>query len=546
MLVSVNSDGETIERAIVFEEAFGYRRLSAQRCVSEWVSQFAKALVQVDLGLRSDGPVLFVILRLRESQFTAADEDWILKPGEHAGGRVVNLSELEYQERANFLTRFNDCAAQRLGLEPHQVIGVLGELFAKFGERRATVRHPISAPALVSVGGKKETAAVSDISEGGALVKTPSPPVLKVQAKVELEVTLPSGPVRAEATVVDVSERGVALKFAPGTAEAEKIPEKLAALEPVKLDSQLTVAELVAAPGMERLGNYELRSLLGTGGAAEVHYAFALDGPLKGQDVALKRLHKRRSQDGEAIRQFEVEQKTLSLLKHPNIVRALDVGSFDGQQYLAMELIEGHDLGQIVRKARIKKKQLPVEVACFAAKTLLEALAAVHNAKDADGTALELVHCDVSPHNLFVAQDGQIKLGDFGSSRRNGVVVAHIMRQGRPTYLSPELIEGRVSQAADLWAAGVTLYELLTLEQPFSGNSMDELRIAIRGDKREVPLMKRRKDTSGPLEAVLKRALEKNPALRYQSAKDFAAAVAPHFHAVRAPKQLVQFVKELF
>jgi serine/threonine-protein kinase len=277
-----------------------------------------------------------------------------------------------------------------------------------------------------------------------------------------------------------------------------------------------------------------------------VHYAFALDGPLKGQDVALKRLHKRRSQDGEVIRQFEVEQKTLSLLKHPNIVRALDVGEHEGQRYLVMELVEGRDLGQIVRKARIKKKPLPVEVACYAAKVLLDALTAVHAAKDAEGQPLELVHCDISPHNLFVATDGQIKLGDFGSARRGGVVLAHIMRQGRPTYLSPELIEGHVYQSADLWAAGVTLYELLTLEQPFSGNSIEELRIAIRGSKREVPLMQRRKDTSGPLEAVLKRALEKNPALRYQSAKEFANAVAPHFHPVRAPRQLAQTVKELF
>lgn len=546
MLVSVNSDGETIERAIVFEEAFGYRRLSAQRCVSQWLSEFDESLLQVDLGLRSDGPVLFVILRLREDRFADADQRRIVGPGEHAGGRVVNLSELEYQERGNFLTRFNDCTHQRLGLAPDQVNQVLDELFAKFGERRQTVRHPVSAPAVVTVGGQKEAAAVTDLSEGGALVKTPNPPVLKVQAKVELEVTLPSGPVRAEATVVDVSERGVALQFAPGTAAAEKLPEKLAALEPAKLDSQLTVESLVAPPGMERMGRYELRALLGTGGAAEVHYAFALDGPLKGQDVALKRLHKRRAQDGEVIRQFEVEQKTLNLLKHPNIVRALDVGAFEGQRYLVMELIEGRDLGQIVRKARTKKKQLPVEVACYAAKVLLDALVAVHTAKDAEGTPLELVHCDVSPHNLFVATDGLIKLGDFGSARRAGVVVAHIMRQGRPTYLSPELIEGHVSQAADLWAAGVTLYELLTLEQPFSGNSIEELRIAIRGSKREVPLMQRRKDTSGPLEAVLKRALEKNPALRYQSAKEFANAVAPHFHPVRAPKQLAQTMKELF
>jgi eukaryotic-like serine/threonine-protein kinase len=542
MLVSVDSTGETIERAIVFEEAFGYRRLSAQRCVIQWLSQFAESLLQVDVGLREVGTVLFVVFRFRQDRFGEADDALITGAGEHAGGRVLALSELEYQERGNFLNRFNECTHQRLGISPKQVGGVLLEFFKRAGERRAAVRHPVEAPGLVTVDGKTEKAAVADLSSGGALIKTANPPGVK--AKVELEVTLPSGPVRAPATVVNVSKRGVSLQFTP--AAAPVLTEKLAALEPTKLDTQLTVAALVAPPTtFERVGPYELRTLLGTGGTADVHLAAVLEGPRKGQNVAIKRLHKRRAQDPEAVRRFEFEAKTLGLLQHQNIVRAFEVSVLDGQQHLVMELIDGHDLGHILRKARAKKKQLPVDVACFAVKVLLDALHAVHSAKDAAGEPLELVHCDVSPHNLFVAKTGAIKLGDFGLSRRSGTVLTHIVKQGRPTYLSPELLDGQVSQSADLWAAGVSLYELLTFEQPFAGNTIDELTAAIR-QKREVPLMERRRECSGPLEAVLKSALEKDPSRRFKSAKEFSDAVAPHFHPVRAPQQLAALMKELF
>ena len=155
------------------------------------------------------------------------------------------------------------------------------------------------------------------------------------------------------------------------------------------------------------------------------------------------------------------------------------------------------------------------------------------------------MHGDVSPHNLFVSKTGVIKLGDFGLARRAGVVVARAVNEGRPSYLSPETLDGEVAVSGDLWAAAVTLYELLTLEHPFVGNTIDELTLAIRTG-RERPLRERREECSGPLEAALRAALEKNRALRFQTAKAFADALQPHFHPVRAPRQLPDFVKSLF
>ncbi len=532
MLRAVSSPVETIERAIVFEQASGAQRLNAQHCVSQWTSQLDESLLQVDLGLHAGSAALSVILRLREDRFSDADHARIVAAGEAAGGRVVALSELEYQERGHFLTRFNGCTQQRLGLPPDEVRSVLEQLWASapapVDERRAAPRHPVQGPAVVTMGARQVDGTVENLSTGGALVRTTPPPVL--QAKVELELQLPGGSVRTKATVVNVSARGAGVQFTE-------------ALPPTKLAT--LVAPGPDATASERVGPYELLSLLGQGGTGEVHFARVLEGPARGQHVAVKRLHKRRAHDAEAVKHFEAEAKTLSLLKHPNIVRTIDAGVFEGQQLLVMEAIDGHDLGQVLRRCRARKKPLPVDSACFIGKTLLEALSAVHGAEDEAGEPLELVHGDVSAHNLYVSKQGALKLGDFGLARRAGEGVAHRVEEGRPTHLSPEMLDGNLSPAADLWAAAVTLYELLTLELPFSGNTLAELTLAIR-NQRERPIRELRDDCSGPLEAVLKCALEKDPALRFQTAKAFAQAVVPHYHPVRTPSRLAAVVGELF
>ena len=179
------------------------------------------------------------------------------------------------------------------------------------------------------------------------------------------------------------------------------------------------------------------------------------------------------------------------------------------------------------------------------AKVLLDALGAVHGVKDEEGALLELVHGDVSPHNLFISKVGLIKLGDFGLARRAGKEGARAVKEGRPSYLSPDALSGEVATSGDLWAAAVTLYELLTLEQPFTGNTLDELTNAIRST-RELPLRERRDECSGPLEAVLRQALEKNRALRFPNAKSFADAVSVHFHPVRTPMRVASVIGDLY
>jgi len=542
MLRRVSSPVETIERAIVFENALGARRIIAQQCVSECVSQFDYALLQVDLGLHAATRTVYVVLRLREDRFTDTSHARIVAAGEESEGRVVALSELDYQERAHFLTGFSACTQQQLGLQPEDVPAALEALLAEpTAERRATPRLQVQAPAVVTMGAQKVAGTVENLSLGGALVRTSPTPVL--QTKVELELQLPGGAVHREATVVNLSARGAGLQFTqalPAT-KLEALP--VARLEAVPAPNQPAPAP--EARALERVGNYELLSLLGQGGTGEVHFARVLDGPHQGEHVALKRLHQRRAHDAEAMKDFEAEATTLSQVKHANIVRTLESGVFEGQRFLVMEAIDGRDLGQVLRRCRSRKTPLPVEVACFAVKTLLEALSAVHLAKDDAGQPLGLVHGDVSPHNLYVSKAGALKLGDFGLTRRAGKGVAHRVEQGRPSYFSPEMLDGDLSPAADLWAAAVTLYELLTLRPPFSGDSLEQLTEAIR-HTRERPVRELNDDSSGPLEAVLKCALEKDPSRRFQTARAFADALVPHYHPVRAPLQLPKVLADLF
>jgi serine/threonine-protein kinase len=535
---------ETVERAIVFEEASGFRRVSAVRCVDLWVSALDEVLAQVDLGLRKVGPVLFVVLRLREDLFTDGTQAAIVNAGEHAGGRVVALSDLEYQERGAFLTRFAECDLQRLGLPFDAAVTALEELFSQVPERRAEARQPVGAPAVVTVGDRQLPGALQNLSPGGALFQPHAAPAA-LRERVEFKAQLPTGEVKAAATVVSVSEKGVSLQFA---AEARpKVQETLKSLPAPKLESQLTVDALVATPGaaapsgeVERVGPYEVLGQLGSGGTSRVHFARVAAGKQAGQLVALKRLHPRRAQDPAAVRAFEAEAATLKRLNHPNIVRVLDSGVIDGHHCLVTELVEGYDLMQVLRRYRARAQKLPIEVACYVVKVLLDALAAVHEAKDPSGAPLRLVHGDVSPHNVFVSKTGTIKLGDFGLTRRSGE--AHAWKEGRPTYLAPEAFEGTLAPSVDLWAAAVTLYELLTLEPPFTGDSVDALVAAIR-TRREAPLREKRAECSGPLEALLRSTLEKGPALRLATAKEFASALAVHFHPVRAPRQLPEVLK---
>src|SRR5690606_2963090 len=166
-----------------------------------------------------------------------------------------------------------------------------------------------------------------------------------------------------------------------------------------------------------RFGNYEILARIGRGGMAEVSLARIVEGPRAGQEVALKRLLPELAKNPQYVDLFCGEADLSRMLVHPNIVRVYEAGAAEDTYYIAMERIDGRDLGQILARCRERRIVLPVDFALFLIHELLQALAAAHTAKGPNGQFLNVVHCDVSPSNVFISRMGEIKLGDFGIAK---------------------------------------------------------------------------------------------------------------------------------
>jgi serine/threonine-protein kinase len=306
-------------------------------------------------------------------------------------------------------------------------------------------------------------------------------------------------------------------------------------------------SEVVLWSSGARFGHYEILAPLGKGGMAEVVRGRTLDGPWAGTEVAIKRLLPQLARAPEYVQLFAREAELSIALRHPNIVQTLDVGSIGGVHYLAMEWVDGRDLGQVLRRCRKQHIALPIDFAVYLARVLLEALDYAHRAENASGAPLHLVHCDVSPSNVFISRVGEVKLGDFGVARvrvKSGVRDAVIA--GKPYYLSPEATAGEVTQAVDLWATAVVLFELLTNERPFQGANPSEVFGAIRAGRRK-GVRERRPEVTAGLEVVVDRALAADPRRRFQTAAEFAAALEPHCdERIGTPLAIAALVRGLF
>ncbi|MDP2343947.1 MAG: serine/threonine-protein kinase [Deltaproteobacteria bacterium] len=276
-------------------------------------------------------------------------------------------------------------------------------------------------------------------------------------------------------------------------------------------------------------GSYQLLERLAMGGMAEVFLARP-----DGQDrlVALKRILPNIAADDEFIAMFIDEAKIAGQLTHANVAQIIDIGKITGSYFIAMEYVSGHDLRALWDRTREQAKDagdaikgLPIGVCCHIVKKLSEGLDFAHRRRDPKGRPLGIIHRDVSPQNILISYEGDLKIIDFGIAKAaNRIVKTQTgILKGKFAYMAPEQARGEpIDHRSDIFAIGVVLYELLTGERAFKGDTDFALLEKVR--RVEVtPPKQLRPDLPKELERIVMKALGKEASDRYAWASVLAS-----------------------
>src|SRR6187401_2999804 len=259
-------------------------------------------------------------------------------------------------------------------------------------------------------------------------------------------------------------------------------------------------------------GRYRIVRKLGTGGMANVYLA---EDEVLGRRVAIKILNDRHAGDDSFIERFRREAKNAAGLSHPNIVSIYDRGEAEGTYYIAMEYLDGRSLKELI----VGRGPAPIKTAIDYTRQILAAVGFAHKHG--------IVHRDIKPHNVLVGPEGRLKVTDFGIARSGASQMTEVGSIiGTAQYLSPEQARGApVDQTSDLYSVGVVLYEMLTGQVPFTGDT--PLEIAMKHlSEVPAPPSELRPEVPHDLDSVVLRALAKEPGERYQSAEEMDADLA--------------------
>lgn len=289
---------------------------------------------------------------------------------------------------------------------------------------------------------------------------------------------------------------------------------------------------LLPAEGRE-FGKYLLLDRIAVGGMSEIYLARITAAAGVTRHVVIKKILPHYADNAAFVSMFVNEARIAMGLSHGNISQVFDFGEVDGEFYLAMEWVHGQPLSKVLRRAREKElAMLPVPLALRVATEMLQGLAYAHDRLDDSGLPLTIIHRDVSPQNLLLGYEGQVKLVDFGiararlASRRETEATA---AQGKYLYFSPEQAQGReVDARADIFAAGVVLYEMLCGQLPWQGERTEVLQRIARGDF--PPPRALNPSLSPELEHILLTAMAVERERRYASAEAFGEALGKYLH----------------
>ena len=307
-------------------------------------------------------------------------------------------------------------------------------------------------------------------------------------------------------------------------------------------------------PGQElprNFGSYSLLKLLARGGMGEIYLARTQGITGFEKYYAVKKLLKKFTHDNDVGGRFVDEAKLGARLQHPNIVQVYDLGRVSEELYMATEFVDGFDLRRVLRFCHEKKKRIPLDIALFIVREVLSGLAYAHRQVDAEGQSINLIHRDISPQNVLVSFEGEVKIIDFGlakSTQRSQETQANVLL-GNFGYMSPEQARGQILDVrTDIYSCGIVLFELVTGTKRFvEENPLKLLEMVAR----PTPIMPSDRVPSAPkaLDKIYAKATAQDKEQRYPTAEAFRDDVTTALHRLnpRASREnLAQFLNHLF
>ncbi|MEZ4307747.1 MAG: serine/threonine-protein kinase [Polyangiaceae bacterium] len=305
-------------------------------------------------------------------------------------------------------------------------------------------------------------------------------------------------------------------------------------------------------PKIEVFGKYRILGEMGHGGMADVYLVVDVGPAGVGKLQVIKRLRPALAEDTELRLMLLDEARLAMRLNHRNVVQTVEVGAVEDRHFIAMELLDGQPLNRILRRCKSQGASLPLPMLLRTLSEVLAGLHYAHEARDYDGQPLKVVHRDVSPHNVFVTYDGQVKVMDFGiakAARRVVETETGIVR-GKVAYMAPEQALPKTTgldRRADLFSVGVMLWEGLTGERMWGGRGDPE--ILLKLSTAGAPPLPARADIPRELGRICKRALMRHAEQRYATAAEMRADIDAYLQEIGggpSPEALGEHVASLF
>src|SRR5580658_10241700 len=275
------------------------------------------------------------------------------------------------------------------------------------------------------------------------------------------------------------------------------------------------------------IGRYDIYAKIASGGMASIHLGRLLGAAGFSRTVAIKRLHPHLSEDPDFLSTMIDEARVAARVHHPNVVPTLDVVAEGNELLVVMEYVRGESLSRLLRAETARFQRVPLPIAIAVAVGALHGLHAAHEATSEHGDPLAIVHRDVSPQNILVGIDGVARVIDFGVAKATGRLQTTRpgVLKGKMAYMAPEQLSGgEVSRRVDIYALGVVLWEVLAGKRLFAGESDEQLVVKILVGAKEPP-SQHTPGVPAELDAIVMRALSKNPAERFASAREMADAL---------------------